>query len=138
MTLHLPPRVVIPTKAKHWTPPPGMVRVTAETLYGNPFAGGGLLTHAEAVEAFRDLMTGGVFTGGHWAKVNAAAKHAGLSARTVFLGLKSVKLSIQADMPALFDKPLGCTCLSSEPCHADVLLELANRSKMAQLKRDNP
>ncbi len=40
--------------------------------------------------------------------------------------LGQVRLSIADDLSALRGKSLACWCKPGEPCHADVLLELAN------------
>lgn len=89
------------------------VKVDRSTKWGNPFRRGGLCnsvdssfhceTAQEAVDAFRSIMTG---------------------CAPAFLA---------RDLPELRGKNLACWCKITDehgkrvPCHADVLLELANK-----------
>lgn len=45
---------------------------------------------------------------------------------TSITGCETVKAAIRDGLPGLAGKNLACWCGPSEPCHADVLLELAN------------
>jgi hypothetical protein len=90
-----------------------VVCVTRGTKWGNPFsvwqhADVRVGTPAEAVHLFRLLVTG----------------DAGLLARYPFLRGRYAEIATSID--SLLGKNLACFCKPGEPCHADVLLELAN------------
>jgi hypothetical protein len=103
------PRRVQLSRAKGWRMPDWTVKVDRSSRWGNPFRVGDRITcadgtiavcfsAAEAVQAYRDLM------------------------------LHPISSKIRADIRAnLRGKNLACWCKPSEPCHADVLLELANK-----------
>lgn len=99
--------------------PENTVSVSRPTIYGNPF------THpktAEAVAAFRQYCQGGTqsFTmspgGLQFAKgLHKNSLHWAWSDWLRTEGLAAIR-----------GKNLACWCKPGEPCHADVLLELAN------------
>lgn len=129
-------------RTKGWKMPKGAVYVGRGTIWGNPFIVGqpsgvfdgkdgrplGMrdqveilipeLDLAKCIEFYRDLLNGYIcpemYPHGHnWRnafgrKVRRA--HPGDWARSVLRG-----------------KPLACFCPLNQPCHADVLLEIANR-----------
>lgn len=83
--------------------PPDTVKVDRTTKWGNPFRVGGnvestfhCFTATEAIEAFRSIMT------------------------------PPCAAFLARDLPELRGKNLACWCALDQPCHADVLLELAN------------
>lgn len=88
--------------------PPGAVSVTRPGRFGNPwtiakarevgFAGTDAELAALCVNLFRSGMRAGV----------------------------PVCQPIIAGLPALRGKPLACWCALGQPCHADVLIEMAN------------
>lgn len=91
--------------------PENTVCVTRGTKWGNPFIvnphvkpGSGaswainVPTHADAVECFREMMACEGETAAH----------------------------LRAALPELRGKNLACFCSLDSPCHADVLLDLAN------------
>lgn len=85
-------------RTKGWRMPPNTVKVDRSTGYGNPFLAKDWPGGAtEAVERFRNMVEG-------------------------FTEERSVRENIEA----LRGKNLACWCKPGEPCHADVLLELAN------------
>ena len=82
--------------------PPNTVKVDRTTCWGNPFrVGEDDRTCAEdCVEAFREeIESGGL-------ELNFIEEHVA---------------------PQLRGKNLACWCKPGDPCHADVLLEIANR-----------
>lgn len=83
-----------------WRMPRGVVYVGRKTKWGNPFKVGefGVKTAAEAVERYR-LWLANLYDG---KKVAEMARR------------------------ELRGKDLACWCAMDEPCHADVLLEVAN------------
>jgi len=103
----LPPRIQL-SRAKGWRKPAGAVVVARPTKWGNPwtiasarragFAGTDAEVAALCAEMFRNGLAG---------NLPAVAR-------------------ISADLEQLRGKPLACWCPLGQPCHADVLLELAN------------
>lgn len=104
-------------RTKGWRMPESAVYVGRGTDWGNPYrpgAGiermpwlpeGSVLTVEECVEAYRQMMLGGgpLLTSDKWLSPRVGA------ARGLLAG-----------------KDLACWCPLDQPCHADVLLELAN------------
>jgi hypothetical protein len=108
-------------RTKGWRMPPNTVSVTRPGKWGNPYRAGDeltsipfvdedyparhFLTAEQAVENFRDLLTGPKFD-------------------QTILQEKWIK--------PLRGKNLACWCALDKPCHADVLLELANAEEPAR------
>jgi hypothetical protein len=95
-------------RTRGWRTPPGAVYVGRPTRWGNPYVigetselhPGGPLTRADAVALFRDHLYGPVPS------------------------REEQEREIRA---ALRGRDLMCWCPLDGPCHADVLLEIANR-----------
>ena len=99
----MPERIQL-SRAKGWRMPENTVKVDRSTRFGNPFKVTEDRTAADTVMAYRTWLTvGGVDAGLSWPKAR-----------------------ILAHLPSLRGKNLACWCKPGEPCHADVLLELAN------------
>lgn len=92
------PQRVQRKRAKGWRMPENTVYVGRPGRFGNPYQG---LDYADAVELFKDMLRRAPL---------------GDDGRTVqeYIRLK------------LAGKNLACWCPLDQPCHADVLLELAN------------
>lgn len=96
-------------RTKGWRMPPNTVSVTRPGKWGNPFKAGPAfesehvripeMTPADAVAAYRDYLE------------RSLADHA----------------TTREAIAALRGKNLACWCRLDQPCHATVLLELANR-----------
>lgn len=103
----MPDRITL-RRVKGWRLPPNTRVVTRATVFGNPwsvakareagFDGSDEALQAFCVARFREAMR---------------------------LGLPAVG-EILARLPELRGMNLACFCKPGEPCHADVLLELAN------------
>lgn len=76
------------------------VNVARPSKWGNPYKPGGLLSAIECVEAFRDM----------W-------------------GLATARPAAREALAELRGKNLACWCGTNQLCHADVLLDLANREE---------
>jgi len=89
------------SRAKGWRKPRDTMKVDRSTAYGNPWRAGMYkdFTAADAVAYFRRWMAGDL-------SLRSAGK--------------------PPDIGLLRGKSLACWCKLGEPCHADVLLELAN------------
>lgn len=107
-------------RTKGWRLPPGAVSVARPSRWGNPFtvescieAGFALdveQARAVVVSAYRDWLRGNT-----WA--------AGSS-----IDWDERRQAILSDVHQLAGRDLACWCpLDGRPCHADVLLDLANR-----------
>ena len=88
-------------RAKGWRKPAGAVVVARPTRWGNPFPSGGQRTRAEAVALYRRALEHG--TDGVPSRQEVRARLAG--------------------------HDLACWCPLDGPCHADVLLEVANQEE---------
>ena len=93
------------SRRKGWKMPPNTVKVDRSTKFGNPFHVCEGRSAGEAVAAF---VT--------WLSVDSC--HANIPGR---------KARLLAALPELRGKNLACWCPLDKPCHADVLLEIANR-----------
>lgn len=118
------PKRVQLSRAKGWRMPPNTVKVDRTTRWGNPFtikaaveSGYATAETAQAfvVECFRDWL-GPSQSGRDWWQ-GPESDHR----RTFFA----------EEITQLRGKQLACWCRPGEPCHADVLLELANREPNA-------
>lgn len=92
-------------RTKGWKMPEGAVYVGRPTIFGNPFP---LLeddSRQRVVDLFRRWLAG----------------EKGMCAG----GLR--RLTVLAGIAELRGKDLACWCPLDQPCHADVLLEIANR-----------
>ncbi len=99
------PRRVRLSRKKGWRLPPNTVKVDRSTKYGNPFrlAVPGR-TRFEAMNAFEQWMT----------------------IDTCTAGMPERRDALRDALPELRGKNLACWCPLDGPCHADVLLALAN------------
>lgn len=97
-------------RTKGWRMPPNTVYVGRPTKWGNPFIVGR--------EIVRERMEPG---GGQKSVTVADADHA----VRLYRRFLSPRLRIVAEWE-LRGKNLACWCPLDQPCHADVLLELAN------------
>ena len=105
----MPERILIRRKSG-WRLPPNSISVARPHRFGNPFAwregveiGGEMWAKGAAVELFRN-----------WLRYPEAYPN------------KPNPPTIEEIVDKLRGKNLGCFCKPGEPCHADVLLALAN------------
>lgn len=102
------------SRAKGWKMPENTVKVDRSTKWGNPFKAGALvfasgpkqgkvMDRADSVQSFRNLMA---------------------------TNMRLEPEVTSALLGRLRGKNLACWCKLGTPCHADVLLELANRGQM--------
>lgn len=105
----MPERVQL-SRARGWKMPPNTIKVDRSTKWGNPFAAGKfvaasgpnqgkVMDQAMAVQSFRNLMA---------------------------TNLRVEPAKTRALLDELRGKNLACWCKAGEPCHVDVLLDLAN------------
>lgn len=122
-------------RAKGWKKPAGCVVVSRPSLFGNPFtvkaareAGYGTHnpdgTRATREESDRRLTEWCVSLFRSWLTNPKQTDYVGPEA-------EKKRAALLARLPELRGKDLGCWCALDAPCHADVLLELANREESA-------
>jgi hypothetical protein len=104
------PKRIRLSRAKGWRMPPDTVKVDRATKWGNPFIVGVHGTRAECVELYR-LMLAELMAMGN----------ANLEEQRI------ARAHLVAHITELRGKDLACWCNSDGPCHADALLEIANR-----------
>jgi hypothetical protein len=98
------PRRIRLRRTKGWRKPPGAVVVARPSRWGNPFVigaehDGRALTREETVRLFREALLDG-----------------------------RLDVDVTAVRAELRGRDLACWCLLEVPCHADVLLEVANQA----------
>lgn len=112
----MPERIQL-RRTKGWRMPPNTVKVDRSTDFGNPFPAD-VSGPADAVDRYRRWMT----------RHMSSAEMSGASRQDRWpdLSLVTVRAFAQQRFGDLRGKNLACWCKPGEPCHADVLLELAN------------
>jgi len=101
------PKRIQRKRSKGWRMPEGAVYVGRPSKWGNPFTlHDG--TREQVVEMFRNLIEGNI-----WSEPNVL----------------SIRMELQG-------KDLVCWCKPDEPCHADVLLEIANAPSAKEGERE--
>lgn len=109
------------SRAKGWRMPPGTVKVDRTTVFGNPFAVSKDLDAKGSVRLFSRFM------GLSQNKIMSACFDADGEPNPMG-GLQMIirRQVIRKRLPELHGKNLACWCALDQPCHADVLLRLAN------------
>lgn len=112
-------------RTKGWKMPPNTVSVTRPGVFGNPFTvahalESGYVTGEAAartfvVECFDDWLAGGRHGRDWWQGPESDKRRAEILRR----------------LPELRGKDLACWCPAGSPCHADILLRLANAPEEA-------
>jgi hypothetical protein len=105
-------------RSKGWKKPPGAVLVTRPSKYGNPYRITKLEDGYHIVVQMRKPVTLSIA----FPDKRQAAEFAVKS----FRSLAQVSREWKQYIEELRGKDLVCWCKPGEPCHADVLLELAN------------
>lgn len=105
-------------RTKGWRMPANTVSVARPTKFGNPFpVVEGIRDAKTAVRLFRSLLAGKPSLRRHGI-LRIARGNNGKGEAAV--------ADLVAGIPGLRGKNLACWCALDQPCHADVLLELAN------------
>jgi hypothetical protein len=106
-------------RTKGWKMPEGAVYVGRPTKWGNPF----IVSSLGAMNAYRDY-TNNVDLWTEWPCVDS---------ETAVRAYREM-VAPYRDLSKLRGKDLACWCPLDQPCHADVLLELANQ----EIPRERP
>jgi hypothetical protein len=108
-------------RVKGYRMPPNTVSVCRPGIFGNPFPSD-ISGPEDAVDRFK-----------RWAVGNMSALEMSQSSRAdrwsggnQSISLVTVRSWLRDELPKLRGKNLACFCALDAPCHADVLLELAN------------
>lgn len=104
------------SRKKGWRMPPNTVKVDRTTKWGNLFIVGQHGTRAECVRLFQLLMAGNICIS--IGKNPDGTHHAD--------GQITFYKHVRRNRHHLRGKNLACWCPLDQPCHADVLLEIAN------------
>ena len=111
-------------RTKGWRMSENTVYVGRGTKWGNPWK---ITPHDEGQATVTDPVSAITFT-----SVHEAAAHAASSFRWQLLNHPNVLGFTEAEAHTeLAGKNLSCWCPPDQPCHADVLLEIANREEEA-------
>jgi hypothetical protein len=116
------PKRIQRKRTKNWRMPEGVVYVGRPSKWGNPFhhcGDGYLMAPQIAVDCFRRMLEReGAFFPNDAPKMRT---HKGVRQ------IEAKELTTVAEMRSeLRGKDLACWCPLDQPCHADVLLEIAN------------
>ena len=112
----MPERIQL-KRTKGWRMPPGAVKVDRTTRWGNPFVQGEMSEGARLGNPVAAELCG---------LLVRDRAHAVELFRQWIVSASDVALAWRTSAPALRGKNLACWCPLDGPCHADVLLELAN------------
>ncbi len=115
---HTAPRRIQRKRTKGWRMPEGVIYVGRPTKFGNPFApqiipGWATLSRQYAVDDFTRWLNAGP---GSWTMGAFKSMEESDAARDRLL----------AGLPDLRGRDLACWCPVGQPCHADILLGMAN------------
>lgn len=103
-------------RTRGWKMPPNTVYVGRPTVYGNEFKAGDIHPYA---------LPGNLTTPADVAKMTIDAQGA-VDLYRLGVATAGLLLGERPAFPELRGKNLACWCALDQPCHADVLLELAN------------
>jgi hypothetical protein len=109
------PKRIQLSRAKGWRMPENTVKVDRTTKWGNPFVVGKQGTRDRCVRSFR-LLLGGFLC----VSETRECAEAQMALHKLLVAEKA------KGFPSLRGKNLACWCPLDAPCHADVLLEIAN------------
>jgi hypothetical protein len=93
-------------RTRGWKKPEGAVCVSRPGLFGNPFS---------TVSDYRD-----------WLRTGTVCMETLLDPKQSLATMERRRAAVLEELPALRGKDLLCWCPPGKPCHAAVLLELAN------------
>jgi hypothetical protein len=112
------PKRIQRRRTKGWKMPPNCVSVTRPGKFGNPFKVGQDGDVGVCLKWFRECLERAMRV-----QPYPAAPNGGSLSNDTMLHFSLMALAIDE----LRGKDLACFCPLTSPCHADVLLELANK-----------
>lgn len=118
----MPKRIQL-QRTKGWRMPAGALKVDRSTRWGNPYRLERQRTHKWVKKRF-DIVCSSEDGTKVVVRHNLLEREATRTAVELF---RDWIIRCRKDLDPLRGKDLACWCKPGEPCHADVLLELANR-----------
>lgn len=109
------PRRIQRRRAKGWRSPANTVYVGRPSPWGNPFVVGTHGTREQCVELYKVLLSGHLM-------ISSTSEHIAEQER--------VLRYVDKHYRELKGRNVSCFCPIDKPCHADVLLALANGKKI--------
>lgn len=119
------PKRIQRKRTKGWKMPAGAVYVGRPTKWGNPFCVEACGTRSKAVRVYRAWMDG-TFTDKSIVRIIGGGVKMPEQPISIFRYL-IWRGGLRRQLEELRGKDLACWCPLDQPCHADVLLEIANR-----------
>ncbi len=141
------------SRQRGWRMPDNTVKVDRTTRWGNPFnmkdsahcwtalsvgcKGDPAGRHEASVKLFRSWIEGGAAVRYEECGiyVDAAGQREAVAVSPHLVA--PLPPTLEEIRSAMAGKNLACWCKLDQPCHADVLLELANRTPIARKETDN-
>jgi hypothetical protein len=117
------PKRIQRKRSKGWRMPAGAVYVGRPSRWGNPFT----LRQVEAIAPKSAQMWAVILHGRLLVRWDSRALAAADAVDRYRVWLRSSRVLYPDVYAALRGKDLACWCRLDQPCHADVLLEIANR-----------
>ena len=117
------PRRIQRKRTKGWRRSKGTVYVGRATLWGNPFSIKWVEDNFDVVD-HEDARATAVEFHRYWLETGDTVPYPRPVESAIFGERRERVLSLAADR--LAGKDLACWCPLDQPCHADVLLEIAN------------
>lgn len=114
------PKRIQRKRTKGWKMPPNTVYVGRPTIFGNPFPVD--VYHEGAMDLFRRWLRREMST----SEMSHVSRSDWGTYSQVPVSLVHVRNVLLAKLGELRGKDLACWCKEDAPCHADILLELAN------------
>lgn len=131
----MPERIQL-RRTKGWRKPEDAIVVARPTKWGNPFQIGsnrphvfvhdGMHVHREFLRSNDALESARGYAVSLYHSWLVLGSLHGLSAMPLPKDFADVHARIWGDLRTVADRDLACWCPLDQPCHADVLLELAN------------
>lgn len=123
------PKRIQRKRAKGWKMPEGAVYVGRPSRFGNPFRIEACRTPAKTVRVYRAWLTGKGFNPKGLTKiiggdVTCAWEGNGLAFLQHAIWASGIRELAKKELRG---KDLACWCPLDQPCHADILLEIANQ-----------
>ncbi|HEV2133769.1 MAG TPA: DUF4326 domain-containing protein [Terracidiphilus sp.] len=118
------PKRIQRKRTKGWKVPEGAVYVGRPTKWGNPFSLKACGTRSKCVRLYRAWLAG-TFTEKSIERIIGRGVKVEEQPLAMFRYLV-IRGGLRGMLPELRGKDLMCWCPLDQPCHADVLLELAN------------